>query len=165
VEQEKPLVSFQQLSSIAASLNKASDEFTKVVSELDASLQRLNVGLVVWVTVVKLGNGSAYEIEQIGYAKVDGNWRIAIRKLRGNEESEYEDVVTNTWAFNDAPRQVRLRSVEKLPELVSGLAKAAVKATQVLNKKLAETKAFAAAIGLRDKDDEKGPNNGAVERK
>jgi hypothetical protein len=42
---------------------------------------------------------------------------------------------------------------------------AAVKATQVLNKRMAETKAFAAAIGLSDKDDEKAATNDAVERK
>jgi hypothetical protein len=41
-----------------------------------------------------------------------------------------------------------LRAVEKLPELVDQLAKAAIETTELLNKKLTETKGFAAAIGL-----------------
>jgi hypothetical protein len=147
---EKSLLSFEQLSTIANSLNKASDELTRVVSVLDEALQRLNVGLVVWVLVVKWHdeNGLAYDCEQVGYAKVNGVWGIAIRKLFGSEDSPDPDEVREVWAFNDAPRELRLRAVEKLPDVVDQLAKAAIETTELLNKKLVETRGFAAAIGL-----------------
>ena len=147
---EKSILSFEQLSTIANSLNKASDELTRVVSVLDEALQRLNVGLVVWVLVVKWHdeNGLAYESEEVGYAKVNGIWGIAIRKMFGSEDSPDPDEVREVWAFNDAPRELRLRAVEKLPDVVDELAKAAIKTTELLNKKLAETRGFAAAIGL-----------------
>lgn len=163
---EKSILSFEQLSTIANSLNKASDELTKVVSALDGALQRLNVGLVVWVLVVKWHdeNGLAYECEEVGYAKVSGIWGIAIRKLFGSEDSPDPDEVREIWAFNDAPRELRLRAVEKLPAVIDELAKAAIETTELLNKKLAETKKFAAAIGLLQTS---GPQkeSGAKERK
>jgi hypothetical protein len=66
----------------------------------------------------------------------------------GDEESPEPDEVREIWPFNDAPRELRLRAVEKLPELIDQLAKSAEKTAEDVNKKVAETKAFAAAIGV-----------------
>ena len=148
---EKPLVPFDRLTSIANNLNKATDELTRVVGVLDDALQRLNVGIPVWVTVVKWSSESdptAYECENVGYAKINGMWCIGINRAVGDEASSEPDEVREIWPFNDAPRELRLRAVEKLPKLIDKLAESAEQAAEVVNKKLAETKAFAAAIGL-----------------
>jgi hypothetical protein len=148
---EKPLVPFDRLTSIANNLNKATDELTRVVGVLDDALQRLNVGIPVWVTVVKWSSeseSSAYESENVGYAKINGFWCIGINRAVGDEDSPEPDDVRDIWPFNDAPRELRLRAVEKLPELLDQLAKSAEQTAEVVNKKVAETKAFAAAIGL-----------------
>jgi hypothetical protein len=148
---EKPLVPFDRLTSIANNLNKATDELTKVVGVLDNALQRLNVGIPVWVIVIRWyaeRDPTSYEGENVGYAKIDGSWCIGISRVVGDEASPEPDEVREIWPFNDAPREARLRAVEKLPELIDQLAKSAEKTAEVVDKKLAETKAFAAAIGL-----------------
>jgi hypothetical protein len=148
---QKPLVPFDRLTSIANNLNKATDELTEVVGVLDNALYRLNVGIPVWVTVVRWSSENdpnAYECENVVYAKINGSWCIGINRTVGNDDSSEPDEVREIWPFNDAPRELRLRAVEKLPELVDQLAKSAEKTSEVVNKKLSETKAFAAAIGL-----------------
>jgi hypothetical protein len=148
---EKPLIPFDRLTSIANTLNKATDELTKIVGVLDDALQRLNVGIPVWVQVVKWSSEDdqgPYECENVGYSKINGDWCIGINRSTGHEESTYADQVREVWPFNDAPRDLRLRAVEKLPELIDELAKSAAHTADLVNKKLAETKAFAAAIGL-----------------
>jgi len=148
---EKPVIPFDRLTSIANTLNKATDELTRIVGVLDDALQRLNVGIPVWVQVVKWsseGDATAYECENVGYSKINGYWCIGINRTAGDENSPYGDDVREVWPFNDAPRDLRLRAVEKLPELIAGIAQSAEQAAGVVNKKLAETKAFAAAMGL-----------------
>jgi hypothetical protein len=156
---EKPLLSFDQLTSVAADLNQASDELTRVVNSLDSALQRLNVGIVAWVLISKNNDerfSHLYECEQVGYAKVNGNWCLAIRRLAGNESSPEAEEVRDIWPFNDAPRGMRLRAIEKLPEVIDALARSALRTTERLKKKLAETRGFAASIGVWQGDEAKG---------
>jgi hypothetical protein len=149
---DKPLMSFDELSSAAAALNKASNELTTTIATLDQALNRLNVGLTVWTLVIVWpdpdGSGQ-YEREDVGYSKVGGSWGLAIRKLVGDENNPEPDEVRDVWAFNDAPRDLRLRAVQKLPDLLDALGKAAVKTAEAVNKKLAEARAFTAALGLK----------------
>jgi hypothetical protein len=107
----------------------------------------------------------SYESEEIGYAKVNGQWGIAIRRTFGREDSSDPDEVRNIWVFNDAPRESRLRAVEKLPQVIDELAKAAAKTTEILNKKLAQTKNYAAAIGILNPDGSKKQGGGWKEKK
>jgi len=145
-------MSFDELSSAAAALNKASNELTTTISTLDQALYGLNIGLAVWVQVVLWSDpeGSGrYEREEVGYAKIGGMWGLAIRRLAGDEQSPEPDEVRDVWTFNDAPRELRLRAVEKLPDVLDELGKAAIKTAQTVNKKLVEARAFTAALGLK----------------
>ena len=144
---EEPIVSFHELSAAAAYLNKATDELKETIEALDASVAALNIGLVVWVLVEQYLDPEVegrHEAEQIGYAKVNGNWCIALRRIIGDDYGPGE--VREIWAFNDAPRDLRLRAVEKLPNLIETLAKTAIETAEAVNKKLKETKAFTAAL-------------------
>lgn len=61
---------FQALSTVASSLNTASDELTRVVGKLDEALKKLNVGLTVWVTFEDRSDEQHpkdYDLDQIGY--------------------------------------------------------------------------------------------------
>jgi hypothetical protein len=149
-------------------LNRQDPFLTRVVASLDEALQRLSVGLVVWARVDTWHDdidGMSYESEEIGYAKVNGQWGIAIRRTFGREDSSDPDEVRNIWVFNDAPRESRLRAVEKLPQVIDELAKAAAKTTEILNKKLAQTKNYAAAIGILNPDGSKKQGGGWKEKK
>ncbi|MGC1416632.1 MAG: hypothetical protein WA817_15205 [Candidatus Acidiferrum sp.] len=156
---EKPLFTFGDLTAVAADLNQASDDLTQIVTTVDSSLLRLNIGIAVWVEISKTFDESTpylFEVEQLGYAKTEGNWGLTIRRLTGSINNPDNSKVRDVWVFNDAPRRLRLRAVEKLPELIDELTKSAQRTAERLKKKLAETRAYAASIGLLQSNDAKG---------
>jgi hypothetical protein len=123
--------SFQQLSAAASSLNAASDRLTKIINEIESVLKPLNIGLHCWV---KMGPGwsapdgsSGYY--QLGYTKVSGKWGIAL-----SEVSDYSDD-DEVWAFNDAPRTLRLKAVDYIPQLLDELTKKTADATKDVTEK------------------------------
>jgi hypothetical protein len=156
---EKSLFTFGDLTAVAADINQASDDLTKIVNTFDAALLRLNIGIAVWVEVSKTINENApllFEAEELGYAKTEGRWGLTIRRLTGNVNNPEDAKVRDVWAFNDAPRRARLRAVEKVPELIDELTKSAQRTAERLKKKLAETREYTVSIGLAQFDDAKG---------
>jgi hypothetical protein len=156
---EKRLFTFGDLTSAASDLNQASDDLTNIVNTFDAALLPLNIGIAVWVEVSRTHNESApllFETEELGYAKTEGSWGLTIRRLTGNVNNPEDSKVRDVWSFNDAPRKVRLRAVELLPELIDELTKSAQRTAERLKKKLAQTREYTASIGLSQSDSAKG---------
>src|SRR5258706_5366873 len=139
---------FQTLSEVASSLNTASDELTKTVSILDEALKKLNVGLPVWVSFRRRGNDDEphlYDDDQIGYCKVNGAWGIALRHIWGDESWDRHDE-EGPWLFNDASREMRLHSVDAIPNVIEALAKEALDTTKRIQEKTKEVRELAAAV-------------------
>lgn len=144
---------FQTLSCAATSLNTASDELTKVIDVLDEALKKLNVGLAVWVTFSKWSDDydqgvmqiSRYTHDQIGYCKVNGKWGIAIQRVSGDDAGpdEPEGLL---WLFNNAPRDMRLAAVDKIPNVIEELGKEAAKTAKIIQEKTNHVRELAAAI-------------------
>ncbi len=137
---------FQALTETASSLNASSDELTRVVGILDEALKKLNVGLTVWVTFLTWAEEPPrYIYEQIGYCKVNNKWGIALHRVFGDEAlgEERED---GPWSFNDAPREMRLQGVDKLPELIAALNSEAVKTVNKIKEKTESVRNIAAAV-------------------
>ena len=140
---------FQTLSSVASSLNTASDALTKVVSTLDEALKKLNVGVTAWVTfrnrVDPTSDPENYDEDQIGYCKIRGTWGISLRHIWGNPG--WEDFNSDgPWLFNDAPRDLRLHSVDKIPELIEELGKQASETAKQIRESTQRASALAGAI-------------------
>ncbi len=137
---------FRQLSAAAATLNKVSDELGKSVSELDASLKKLNLGIPCWVTIHQWSSedGLRYTAEELGYDKINGKWGISLRNRSGNEMDG--DTYLEDWPFNEATRRLRIQGVEKLPELFEELTKQVASTTGRIAEKTADAKKFAAAV-------------------
>jgi hypothetical protein len=139
---------FQALSTVASSLNAASDELTKVVGKLDEALKKLNVGLTVWVVFEDRSDEQypdQYDCDQIGYCKVNGKWGISLRRIWGHEFHGAGNE-EGPWHFTDAPREMRLRSVDKIPVLIEALSKEASNTTKKIQEKTKEVSELAAAI-------------------
>jgi uncharacterized small protein (DUF1192 family) len=139
---------FKALSKIASELNTASDHLTKTVALLDEALKRLNVGLTVWVIFRSLGDDdqpNLYDLDQIGYCKVNGTWGLALRHIWGDEFQDWQKE-DGPWLFNDASRELRLLSVDKIPEVIAELTKEALKTTERVQKKTEEVLELAEAI-------------------
>ena len=139
--------SFQQLSAAASTLNAISDQLGKVVTRLDSSFQKLNIGVSGWVRFYDSRSADALEFsfKEVGYDRVNGKWGLAIRIASGHEYAEsfssYEE-----WLFNDAPRALRLDAVDKIPELFEQLTKVVTATAESVDKKLKKLEEFASAV-------------------
>jgi len=144
---------FQALSSVATSLNTASDELTEVVGVLDEALKKLNIGLTVWVTFSEWSDSydqgitqmARYGKDQIGYCKVNGKWGIALQRVSGDDAGP--DEPQGPWPFNDAPRNMRLEAVDKIPNIIEELSKEASRTAKIVQEKTRQVRELATAIG------------------
>lgn len=139
--------SFADLKSAAADLNAASDGLGKAISSLDASLQRLNLGISAWVRVNEWGDRTDYILHQLGYDRVGPRWGIALRATEGNEAHD-EVTRCDEWLFNDAPRDMRVAAVEKLPELLEKLTHNAKLTAERIRNKTEYAEQVASGIAL-----------------
>jgi hypothetical protein len=140
--------SFQSLASLSNSLNAASSELTRYIGVLDEALKKLNIGLTVWVTFQDKSDEDKehqFSLDQIGYAKVNGKWGIALRNKSGDER-EKSFFVQGPWLFNDATRRLRLASVEKIPQVIEQLNKAAATAVKQAQAKAASVGELATVV-------------------
>ncbi len=143
---ERVTNSVEQLSLVAADLNKASDELGRAISAIDAVLQSLNLGVPTWIQIH--GNEDQYLdywSREVGYAKVGNKWGVALRTLEGNYNSP-EDERCDSWLFNDAPRWIRIEGVAKIPDLLEALIKNAEETTKKIRSKTTEANNLALAI-------------------
>jgi hypothetical protein len=140
---------FKALSEASPSLNAASDELTKTIGILDESLKKLNVGLTAWVTfrsrVDDEYHPERFDDDQIGYCKLNGTWGIALRRVWGDPSYD-ADGGEGPWLFNDASREMRLSSVDKIPELIEALAKEALSTTKKIQEKTKQVLELAGAV-------------------
>jgi hypothetical protein len=145
---EKIQKHFQALTGISSSLNTASDELTQAVGLLDEALKKLNIGLSVWVIFRSRGNDyypECYDLDQIGYCKVNGSWGIAIQHIWGDETRDQHNS-EGPWLFNDASREMRVQGVDKLPELIEELSKVAIETQKKIQEKTKQVRDLADAI-------------------
>jgi hypothetical protein len=143
---ERVQAAFRQLSTVAKDLNSASDELGKTITELDAALKQLNLGIGAWVVIVaNTDEHGNFWNRSIGYTRIGNQWGVALRETSGNENFE-DGFQEEAWLFNNAPRWLRIEGVAKIPELFEKLIQQADESTKRIKQKTAEAKELAAAI-------------------
>lgn len=100
-----------QLATSAARLNFTTDQLTATVRDLEAAIKSLNLGIETWHTFYSQPNDG---VRQIGYAKVNGKWGIALALKSWGKEIE-------EWGFGDAPRWLRVEAVDHIPALIGAM--------------------------------------------
>ena len=127
---------FKELAESAARLNAVSDELAKAIAPVDAALKKLNLGVVAWHDYAGTQDvdSGEYWAHRLGYAKVDGKWGLAISDVSGNvyHPDDYDE---SMWLFNDAPRWMRIRAIDHVPQLLEELVKQANKTAADLQAK------------------------------
>jgi hypothetical protein len=132
----KASASLLRLKNSSAELNTVSDQLTKQIEQLDAALKRLNLGVATWVTISEDEDGNCSQ-EYIGYVRIGSRWGIALRTCSGVRGDPSPGVETFS-AFADAPRQLRLRAVEYIPQLLDQLSSDAEAMVAKLSPKVEE---------------------------
>ncbi len=145
--------SFQRLVAAATQLNAVSDELGRSIATLDDILKQLNLGVAIWVTVDEYCDAAdpgRFVSRGLGYARAGSKWGIALRTITGYEQDDPAYHTMDEWAFNDAPRAMRVAAVDKLPDLLEALAKAATTTAQEIQNKIGQAQAVVAvAVAAR----------------
>lgn len=137
----------KELASAAQKLNVISDEFTKQVSAIETTLNRLGLGVRAHVVVSSSGNwdGDVTTYLRLAYGKNGGKWGFIIEQYTDNQNlPDYTDF--ESWPFKDAPRELRIDVVEKIPELLQALVKKSADISAKMTQKIDYTKELAARL-------------------
>jgi hypothetical protein len=124
----------KDLSSLATRLKSETEELNEVIASLSDRLKATGIGVSAW-TGQLLAEKDRTEGDirvrsgwELGYAKVDDTWTIAVRKTSGQLVGPDE---VETWVDEDpmpllkAPRNVRVESAEHLERLVETISEKA----------------------------------------
>jgi hypothetical protein len=141
---EKVQTAYKQLSRAAVDLNSVSDELAKPIKVWEAALKKLNLGVPAWVETSRGGDEPYWWDRGVGYSKLKDGWGIALRTRSGTDDPH--DDFQEVWAFNDAPRWLRIEGVGKLPDLLEALLKQAEDTTKKLRAKVTQANELAKAI-------------------
>ena len=145
---ERIAIAFKTLITSAKRINDASDELTKPIASLERALKRLNLGVACWITINSGTDEDLCWSQDVGYSRirrVNGSWRLAIRTIEGPEHDVSRRSL-EVWPFSDAPRHLRVKAVDKLPELIEALVKTTNATASRLKKKVAPATQLADAV-------------------
>jgi hypothetical protein len=137
-------LSIDKLSETATTLNSASRKLNESVEKLNAALKQLNLGVPAWFQTWVHEDNSVSDVEEIGYARVKGRWGIVIRKTIDFHNGPDPD--ENEWHFADAPRDLRIRNIEFLPQLIDKLNADTADVAAKLSERANDAEALAAVI-------------------
>ena len=149
-------LALHQLSDSAATINEASDVLRKTISALETTLKKLNLGVSAWVTIAEGGTKAAENrlgkigdspwSREVGYTRLENYWCIALRTVKATSTVFGSKNEEKQWAFNDAPRWMRVEAVSKLPDLLERLAEQANDTAKKIKSKSEEAGRLAAAL-------------------
>jgi hypothetical protein len=137
----------QELTTTADVLNDLSERLTKQVAEIEAAVNKLNLGITASVEVESWADERALQWEtwRLAYGKDGGKWGFLLQHLSGTrnfpEADSYEQ-----WAFQDLSRERRLRAVEKIPMLMEALVARSKKVASELSGKLSYAQSLATSF-------------------
>lgn len=142
---ERLVSAYKRLVAVAETQKIAARQFSAPIAEIDRALQRLDLGLITWQ---KIAGGEddygGYWSRDVGYARIKGDWGLAIRSVRGHHGWEEDEV--EQWLFGEAPSSMRIEALEKVPDLLEELIKNAEKTTKKLQEKTVEARELATAL-------------------
>src|SRR5215469_4031938 len=117
-----------ELTVAAGTLNDLSNQLSKEVSAIEGVVNELNLGIRTEVHAVTLrasdpGAGDHYSHWlRLAYGKAGARWGFIIEELTEDITNPEGDSY-QSWFFQEAPREFRLKVVEKIPALIEALVK------------------------------------------
>jgi len=150
LDHERLQNSLQELTSSADTLNSLSDKLNKQVSDVESALNKIGIGLTASVNTEDWSDerGDTYNIWRICYEKHSSKWGFTIQHCWGQEA--FDDHESETWAFKDAPREHRLKAIEKIPDLIDALVKKSKDFASDISAVMSYAQGLAAAFTKQD---------------
>ncbi len=136
---------FEKLTASAKDINEVSSDLAKPVYSIEHALQNLNLGVACWTKISGDSDGYNYWSHEVGYSRIKRHWCLGIRTAEGNEANP-EDESEEVWPFNEAPLYLRIKAVDKLPDLIEAMIDATNATTKRVKEKVSPTQEIAAAV-------------------
>jgi hypothetical protein len=143
----------KKLAAVSQSLNQASDLVTSRIADVEGALREYKLGVEAWVDIRRwyeegqFTDGSWFRLgrtQKLGYGKKDGKWGL-LTYISAEESDEPEE-----FSFlREAPRDLRLTAIDKLPELLEALVEKAVQTAQEATKKAEKAGQIAAGLAKK----------------
>lgn len=128
----------ERLKNVARTLNEQTDAVNSIIESANKQLAAMNVGVTLWLSqysspvLLDASGDSGQETGwQLGYAKIDDAWQIAVRRVtttqkffEGDERAPYTDVNVHQApiALMKASRIIRIEACGHLARLLENLA-------------------------------------------
>ena len=128
----------------AKELNEATKRLNEVAEDIEATLQKLNIGVSAFVSFSGRENDSSSE--SLGYSKLGNRWGLVIRTYQydgGGDCIGYEDS-----SFFSVPRDTRINAIGQITELLKKLSSEAAALTERLNKNLSNAETVSKLIRI-----------------
>jgi hypothetical protein len=118
VKEFKIAGTLQSLANIAQKVNDLSDRLTDHVSEVESAINKFNLGVYATVIAETTSEDGTYvRIIRLAYGKSTGRWGFVIEDFIDQDpENSWQ-----SWAFKEAPRELRLKVIERIPQLLDEL--------------------------------------------
>lgn len=144
----------QQLASAAQTLNELSDQLTQYVNDIEASVNKLNLGVTANVKTEHWSDedGLRSTIWRLSYEKMSKQWGFAVERLTEDIDQGPEAGTYDSWAFKDAPREHRLQAVEKIPALLDALLQKSKEVASEISTRVNYAKSLAATLNQQKTD-------------
>jgi hypothetical protein len=142
------MAGIEDLSELSRKLNKKSDSLNRIISSVNEKLEKMNIGLEVWLEDSPLESSDPEyndrdenmefpirDVELLGYCRIDGKWMLAVKSARmardrNNWGQEYDEVKSSTQLrpLLDTNRTIRTEAMRAIPELIEEIKKEALNA-------------------------------------
>jgi hypothetical protein len=118
---DRTAAAFRRLLQSSGQLNQASDILGSSVAQVDETLRSLNLGIPAKVRFHGTADEDGFVDQCLVYDKYDGRWCLLITSVSGPDGGDESDFHYEVWPFGDAPRTLRTKAIDVLPQLLETL--------------------------------------------
>lgn len=138
---------FAKLRDSAHEIKTHSDALSREVRAIERALNAFDLRVASHTVISEwvAWDQDEFKRDYVAYLEVHQEWRIVIQHETGWNHDP-ENTHETTWLFDKAPQYMRIKAVDKLPELIEGLVATVDKTTERLKKKVEPTKELANVV-------------------
>lgn len=120
-----------ELSNLASKLNQKSDTLNKTIEDIEAKLNKLNLGVEAWLEnhCVEIGDPDHDRDEEVtsrdeillGFARFEDGWHLAIKDTVAEKDADGDFITADVRSIRTlltAPRNVRIKAMGLIPRLL-----------------------------------------------
>jgi hypothetical protein len=137
-----------QIEVLSQTLNQSSDLLSQKIVEIESAINQYKLGVWAWLEqplfhqMESDGNGHDMEMTyHLGYGKVRDKWGILMHQRLDYDPESFEPIF-----LKDAPRDIRVRAIDHISELIERIAAKAAEVNQQVAQKTKLAEQIAASL-------------------